>query len=303
MKIDPFLVEILIEYSFISIYHRAYKGVDCVIFKKNAIIGEINGISYMNGKVAFQDFSMNVYSYLIDGVLIDTGAQSLHKYFEAFIKDADFDQVMLTHHHEDHTGCAVYVEKTKNVPIFINEKSIDLCAKKADYPFYRKVFWGKRNPFHAKPTPTTFQSRNATWDVIDTPGHAFDHQSFLNRDTGQLFTGDLFVQVHTKLLLTNESIPTIIKSLEKILTYDFEEVFCQHAGVAQEGRFALERKLDYLVSIEQEVIRLFNEGNTSTEICQKLFPKKYPIIKLSRGEWDSIHIVNSILKERNVQTK
>jgi len=75
------------------------------------------------------------------------------------------------------------------------------------------------------------------------------------------------------------------------------------AGVAQEGRFALERKLDYLVSIEQEVIRLFNEGNTSTEICQKLFPKKYPIIKLSRGEWDSIHIVNSILKERNVQTK
>ncbi len=79
-----------------------------------------------------------------------------------------------------------------------------------------------------------FNLEHATWEVIDTPGHAFDHQSFLNRDTGQLFTGDLFVQVHTKLLLSNESIPTIIESLEKVLTYDFDEVFCQHAGFVRE---------------------------------------------------------------------
>jgi len=207
---------------------------------------------------------------------------------------------MITHHHEDHTGCAEYIEKSKKVPIFINEKSIEVCAKKADYPFYRKAFWGSRKPFHANPSPSSFHSRNATWDVIETPGHAFDHQSFLNLETGQLFTGDLFVQTNTKLLLTNESIPTIIHSLEKVLTYDFDEMFCQHAGFVSEGRVALERKRDYLVSLQQEVIHLYHDGYTASEIRQKLFPKKYPIIKLSRGEWDSLHIVNSILNENNV---
>ncbi|KGR77743.1 beta-lactamase [Ureibacillus manganicus DSM 26584] len=277
------------------------KGVDLVIFKKSAMIGEKNGVSYMNGKVSLQGFSMNVYSYLIDGVLIDTGARSLHKYFESFIDHADFDQVLITHHHEDHTGCAAYIEKTKKTPIYINEKSINICTDKADYPFYRKAFWGIRMPFHTHPTPTIFQSRNATWDVIDTPGHAFDHQSFLNRETGQLFTGDLFVQVHTKLLLSNESIPTIIQSLEKVLSFDFNEVICQHAGFVNDGRIQIQKKLDYLVSIQQEVMELNKIGYSASEICGKLFPKKYPIIKLSRGEWDSLHIVNSILNESIIQ--
>lgn len=277
-----------------------YEGVELVIFKKKAITGENHGVSYMNGEISFQGFTMSVYSYLIDGVLIDTGAQSLHKYFEAFIDVADFDQVMITHHHEDHTGCASYIEKSRKIPIFINEKSIDDCAKKADYPFYRKAFWGSRKPFQAKPSLKTFNSRNATWDVIDTPGHAFDHQSYLNRNTGQLFTGDLFVQVHTKLILSDESISTIINSLEKVLTYDFDEVICQHAGFVIDGRTALKQKLDYLVSVKQEVISLSQQGYSAIEICQLLFPKRYPIIKISRGEWDSLHIVNSILKENNV---
>ncbi len=274
-----------------------------MILKKNAITGEMHGVSYLNGKVTFQGFSMNVYSFLIDGVLIDTGARSLHKYFESFIDDADFDQVLITHHHEDHTGNAAYIEKTKNTPIFINEKSIAQCVDKADYPFYRKAFWGSRKPFYGKPTPTILHSRTATWEVIETPGHAFDHQSYLNQNTGQLFTGDLFVQVHTKLLLSNESIPTIIRSLKKVLTYNFEEVFCQHAGFVSNGRVALEGKLEYLLSLQQQVISLYSDGFSPQEICQKLFPKKYPIIKLSGGEWDALHIVNSILDEREVTTK
>ncbi|CAM5223774.1 Glyoxylase-like metal-dependent hydrolase (Beta-lactamase superfamily II) OS=Ureibacillus acetophenoni OX=614649 GN=SAMN05877842_10355 PE=4 SV=1 [Ureibacillus acetophenoni] len=271
-----------------------------MIFKKKTIIGEQHGVSFMNGEVAFQGFSMSVYCYLIDGVLIDTGAQSLHKYFEAFIDAANFNQVLITHHHEDHTGCAAYIGKIKKVPIYINEKSIDVCANKANYPFYRKVFWGSRKPFEAKPTPTIFHSRNATWDVIDTPGDVFDHQSFLNRNTGQLFTGDLFVQVHTKLILADESINTIINSLEKVLTFDFDEVICQHAGFVKDGRNALKQKLDYLNSVRLEVFSLNQEGFGAKEICQKLFPKQYPIIKLSGGDWDSLHIVNSILKENNL---
>lgn len=268
-----------------------------MLLKKTSTAGEKNGVSYLNGEVKSQGVALNVYSYAVDGVLIDTGSQSLHKHFERFIDAADFDQVRLTHFHEDHTGCAAYVEKTKHVPIYISDKSIDSCMQQANYPLYRQLFWGKRKPFHALAMPETFESRNATWYVIDTPGHAHDHKAFLNQETGQLFTGDLYVNERTKLVLAEESIPTIIQSLEHVLTYDFQEVFCNHRGFVEEGRLALERKLDYLLGLQQDVLALHQQGNPADSICRQLFPKQYPITKFSEGEWDSLHIVTSILQE------
>ena len=272
-----------------------------MFLKKKSYLGEKNGVSYLNGEVKFLSVSLNVYSYLVDGVLIDTGSQSLHRYFESFIDKADFDQVMITHSHEDHSGCAAYIEKTKNLPIYLSEKTIDYCARRADYPLYRQLFWGRRKPFHAKAMPETFTSRNATWKVIDTPGHALDHKALLNQETGQLFTGDLFVSDRTKVVLAEECIPSIINSLERVLTYDFQDVFCNHVGFVEDGRTALERKRDYLLTIKHNVLTLQKEGNSAEVIRNKLFPKKYPIIKFSGGEWDSLHIVTSIINENNVR--
>ncbi len=271
-----------------------------MFLKKSSYLGEKNGVSYLNGEVKFQSVSLNVYSYLVDGVLIDTGAQSLHKYFESFIDQADFDQVMITHFHEDHTGCAAYVEKTKKLPIYLNKKTMNYCTQRADYPLYRQLFWGRRKPFHAQAMPETFTSRNARWEVIDTPGHAYDHKALLNWETGQLFTGDLFVSERTKVVLAEESIPTIIHSLERVLTYDFQDVFCSHVGFVEDGRAALERKRDYLLSISHDVLTLQKEGDSAEVIRKKLFPKKYPIIKFSSGEWDSLHIVTSVMNENNM---
>jgi endoribonuclease LACTB2 len=270
-----------------------------MFLKKKSYLGEKNGVSYLNGKVSFQGVSLNVYSYFADGVLIDTGAQSLHKYFESFIDETDFDQVMISHFHEDHTGCAAYIEKTKKLPIYLSEKTIDYCTKRADYPLYRQLFWGRRKPFHALAMPDKFTSRNAIWDVIDTPGHAFDHKAFLSRNTGQLFTGDLFVSERTKVVLAEESIPEIIESLERVLSYDFQDVFCSHAGLVEDGRAALERKRNYLLSLQHDVLILHEKGDSAEVIRNRLFPKKYPITKFSGGEWDSLHIVTSITNEKN----
>lgn len=270
-----------------------------MFLKKKSYLGEKNGVTYMNGVVKFQSVTLNVYCYVVDGVLIDTGAQSLHKYVKSFVEQADFDQVMMTHSHEDHSGNAAYIEKMMKVPIFLSEKTIDDCTRSADYPLYRQLFWGRRKAFHAKALPERFQSRSATWDVIATPGHAEDHNAFLNRATGQLFTGDLYVTERTKVVLAEEHIPTIIHSLERVLAYDFEDVFCSHVGFVEDGRAALERKKDYLLSIQHDVLTLQKEGVTAEGIRNKLFPKKYPIVKFSSGEWDSLHIVTSILNDKN----
>lgn len=267
-----------------------------MLVKKNFYQDRIHGVQIGNGTVAFQGVNLNVHCFVVDGVLIDTGAKSLEKQFQPFFTQQDIDQVVITHFHEDHTGCAAFLQKERQLPIYMNDIMLDYCKKKPDYPLYRKLFWGTRSPFHAKAIGTTFQSRQATWDVIDTPGHAIDHLAFLNRETGQLFTGDLFCQEKTKVVLREESIPTIIHSLKKVLTYDFENVFCCHAGFLEDGRAALQRKLDYLLDLQGRIIKLYEEGLAPKQISKTLFPKKYPIILLSSGEWDSLHIIHSIIQ-------
>lgn len=268
-----------------------------MLLKKKFKEQTINGVQLGNGSVSIQGVNLNVHCFAVDGVLIDTGAKSLEKEFKPFFKKQDIDQVVITHFHEDHTGCVAFLQEEMQLPIFMSDIKLEYCKRKADYPLYRKFYWGKRRPFHAEVIGRTFSSRKATWDVIETPGHAIDHLAFLNRETGQLFTGDLYCQEKTKVVLREESIPTIIASLKKVLTYDFGDVFCCHAGFLKEGRAALKRKLDYLLDIQGKVIKYYEDGLPPNQISTTMFPKKYPITFFSSGEWDSLHIVNSIIQE------
>ncbi len=266
------------------------------MFKKRVEEGQFEGVHFVNGKVNFQSFGLNVFCFVTDGVLIDTSSQSLFGHMKPFFESVDVEQVLLTHNHEDHTGGAHYFAG-KGLPVFIHKDSVEDVTKKANYPMYRKLFWGSRKPFVAQPLGETFESRSATWDVIATSGHTDDHLSFLNRESGMLFTGDLYVSPKVKVILRNESVPQIVRSINHVLTYDFETVICNHAGIVKDGRAALIAKRDNLCAIIDEVLTLQNKGMGIKDIHKELFPKTYPIKRFSLGEWDSIHVVTSILND------
>ncbi|WP_432361215.1 MBL fold metallo-hydrolase [Sporosarcina sp. UB5] len=270
-----------------------------MILKTTSMQGEVSNVRFVNGVVRLNSVKLNVFCFETDGVLIDTGSQSLAEEFNAFFSQADVDQVVITHAHEDHSGGANYLQTKFGLPIFMNEMAIEECARKADYPFYRKFFWGRRKPFEAEPIGNSFKSRNADWTVIATPGHATDHLAFLNKETGQLFTGDLYIHPKTKLILRDESIPTIIRSIERTLSYDFEELFCCHAGYVKDGRVALQKKLTHLQELQEKTLALHKKGYDVREIHKRIFAKKYPITLFSFGEWHSIHIIRSIVNEGN----
>ncbi|SES27907.1 MBL fold metallo-hydrolase [Salipaludibacillus aurantiacus] len=270
-----------------------------MLLKKSFAKDTVNGVQIGGGTVAFQNVKLNVYSFYTDGILIDTGANSLQHLFRPFFNKLDIKKVLITHYHEDHTGCAAYLQNDYQLPVYMDRMMIPYCETKADYPLYRKLFWGKRKPFRAEPANETFHSDNAVWRAVKTPGHAADHLAYLNQETGQLFTGDLYCQTKTKVVLKEESMPVMISSLEKILTYDFDEVFCSHAGWLGNGRDALKEKLDYLQDLQGNILNLYEKGMKADQIKSELFPKKYPITLFSFGEWDSIHIVNSIIGNRN----
>lgn len=238
-----------------------------------------------------------VFAYLVDGMLIDTGPQRFEFELIPFYEKVSFDLVALTHSHEDHTGTAPWIQDNLNVPIYIHPKGLAICSQSTPYPKYRQDTWGIRKEFKALPMKDTIQSQKMEWKVIYTPGHADDHISLFHKETGTLFSGDLFVNPKTKVIMRSESIPQIIDSIRTVLAYDIRSMFCCHAGYIQDGKVKLKQKLEYLENLYGEVKSLYEKGISIEEIDKKLFQRKFPIIYVSEGEWDSLHIVSSIVSD------
>lgn len=264
--------------------------------EKSIEIEQHRDVRCAHGKVAVQGIGMSVYSFFVDGLLIDTGSYSLSQEFQSFFNEIPIEQVALTHSHEDHAGNAAWIQHHhKNVPIYIHRDSVSICAVDGDYPLYRQALWGERPAFVAQAIGDTIQTKSATWDVIETPGHTTDHLSFYNRETGAMFTGDLFIQPKTKVVLDEENIVHTLASLRKIVNYDFDVVYCCHAGFIADGRTKIQEKIAYLEDMEGKVKQLFMQGYTIEEMTKTIFPRDYPITKVSGEQWSSKHIITAFI--------
>ena len=246
--------------------------------------------------ISFAKQKLTVSVFMIDGMLVDTGPAKKKAELFSLFNQWDIAKVVLTHHHEDHTGAAHWLQTNKDVPIYIHESGINDCEAKMKLPPYRKVFWGERDSFSPEPLGNTFSTENYDWDVIHTPGHAHDHIVLLNKEKGWLFGGDLYVQPKPKSLFAFESVPEIIESLKKVLTYDFDTYICSHAGIRLNGKRDIEKKLSYLEEVQGEVLLLSQKGMTPRAIRKQLFPKRHPMHYVSFFENSPKYIVNSILR-------
>jgi len=114
-----------------------------------------------------------------------------------------------------------------------------------------------------------------------------------------MFGGDLYVQRQPKSIFSFESIPELIQSLQRILTYDFTTYMCSHVGIIPDGRKAIKGKLDYLLSIQDQVIYLHEKGWSFTEIKKKLFPGRHILHYISLFDNSPTHIIRSIIDENS----
>lgn len=252
-------------------------------------------VTCVEGIVKRRGRDSSIYIFLTDGMLIDTGPQMIEESLIPFYQSSSFESVVLTHSHEDHAGSAAWIEKNLHVPIYIHEKGVDFCAQEPDYPLYRQLTWGVREPFRAHSLKKSFHSRTLDWKVLETPGHAHDHIALIHEKTGRLFAGDLFLGIKTKVILREESIPTLLSSIRLVLSHDFQALYCGHAGYIANGKAMLQKKLDHLENLSGEILLLHGKGMSADEINHTLFPVHLPIIEASEGEFDSLHIVTSVL--------
>ncbi|TQS75284.1 MBL fold metallo-hydrolase [Ornithinibacillus gellani] len=238
---------------------------------------------------------LKVSVYYLDGLLIDTGPSRKAKELRAFFESKPIEQIVLTHHHEDHTGMANWLYQRK-LPIYMHENGRDIGRQSISLPFYRRVFWGQRKPFETILLKHAIQTNLYSFEPIHTPGHAPDHVSLLVKEKGWLFGGDLFVQPYPKSAFAFEDIPEMMQSLRKVLAYDFDLYICSHAGPLPNGRQLLAKKLAYLEEMAGQIVAAHQKGWSSEEIRQVLFPNHHPMERLSFGESSPMHMIHSILK-------
>lgn len=256
---------------------------------------ERNGVQCAEGLI--DAIGQKVYVYQVDGMLIDSGPESLQDGLVPFFQQHSFDQLVLTHYHEDHTGNAAWIQDNLAIPIFVHPNGLSLCRADGDYPDYRRITWGGRPAFSPQLLDKQVHSRTLLWQVIHTPGHAADHVAFYNEANKLMFTGDLFLSAKTKVSMKTESIPQIMQSIRLLLHYDFTSIFCSHAGYLENGRELLMQKLIYLEDLGVKARELAASGKSSREIADLLLPVSYPIIDFSQREWDTVHLIRSILDE------
>jgi ribonuclease/clavin/mitogillin len=254
-------------------------------------------ITYARLTVRLLGQQLHVLFYLVDGMLVDTGPSRLKKQLIPYFHEAAIQQVVLTHHHEDHTGMAAWLQHERGLPVYIHESGIPICLSDAKIPLYRRLFWGERKAFRPKPLPALVETEKHAFQVVHSPGHADDHVVLYNRERGWLFSGDAYLTSRPKTMIRGESVEQMIRSLRTILTLDFDTVFCCHAGVVEDGKEAMAAKLHYLEEVKGEVLRLHSKGYSAREICQMLYPHRYPITYFSGFEIAPIHIVKSVLQD------
>jgi len=255
-----------------------------------------HGVTYAGGTVKLFGSRLNIYVYVMDGLLVDTGPSRFVADYINFFRAQPIEQVVLTHFHEDHSGNAPWLDK-QGIPVYIHHVSVPLCLESARLPLYRRLFWGKRGPFKAQPLGDTLQTPRKKWRVLEVPGHSFDHIALYDSSEGALYTGDLFVAPKTKIIMRFENIHQIIRSLRVLLQYDFSTVYCGHAGVVENGRELVAQKLEHLEALKEEVLELHRQGMSIGAIIKKKYPKTAPLTYISGKEWASEHIIRSIIKD------
>ncbi len=121
-------------------------------------------------------------------------------------------------------------------------RSVPQAAGPPSLPLYRRFFGEVRGPLRPG-TAGKVETERYAFDVIETPGHAADHVVLHEPRRGWLFAGDLYLGSRVVTIMRDESLPSLMASIRRVLELDFGTLFCAHAGPVPDGKAALRAKL------------------------------------------------------------
>ncbi|GAB3112949.1 MBL fold metallo-hydrolase [Aestuariicella hydrocarbonica] len=234
--------------------------------------------------------------YRLQDTVIDTGPTNQWQYVKPFIEAEPFEQLLLTHHHEDHSGNAGAIHRLTDVQPMAPTLTIEILKRGYKIPPMQKVIWGNCGLADAQPLPDDIRIGGEATSALFTPGHAKDMTCYLMRDRGWLFSADLYIASRLKLLRSDEDVGTLLDSIRFTLGHDFDTIVCPHRGVVENGQSKLREKYDNLMLLSTEAQSLRDQGLPLTEISRRLLGKEGAIGILTRYNFSKRNLIASCLQ-------
>lgn len=232
-----------------------------------------------------------VSAYFFDGTLIDSGPRRTGRELAAWAAHHPIEQIINTHQHEDHVGGNSFL----NVPIFAPAGTVPILNHPPRLPLYRWLTFGRPRPATANPFTTTITTPHHTLQAIPTPGHAPDHVALLLPEKGWLLGGDLFLMERAKYVRKEDNVSQWLQSLQLILAYDFEILFCSHAGRVADGQAAIRRKIAYWQEIGANAKKLADSGQSLPTIRDTLLGPEGFLTWFSWGRFSKLNLIRALL--------
>ncbi len=120
-----------------------------------------------------QGLNTNFIVYRMGETIIDSGPSNQWKYVKRFLDKSKVSQLLLTHHHEDHSGNAHYISKEYN--IVPKAPQLARAKLKAGYktPLMQRLVWGSLIPVETTALNECEYLTDGTKIIpVHTPGHA-----------------------------------------------------------------------------------------------------------------------------------
>lgn len=225
------------------------------------------------------------------------------------IKVTDIDQIVLTHHHPDHTGLVTYFEDTR--PVIAHPYTDVWLRRDEDYftryeQFFMKSFASLGVPQPLLDSIPSWKGslqlagigkvdirlkdldsipRHEDWRVLYTPGHAGSHLAFYHQKEGVLIGGDLLLTTGPSNPLlegpytnNNERVKPLVQyinSLKRIQDMDINKILPGHGEVIEHVHEAVESRVQRIHKKSMVAKKMLqNEPLNVYDLCLKLFPKQ-----------------------------
>lgn len=262
---------------------------------------EFDGVHYYRFSVyRLGNNVQTVYAFLLDDLLIDTAQRHNRDNILAVAKQHDVQKIILTHHHEDHSGNVAYLMHELNVDAYAHPKTVAILSDGYKISPLGILLNGEVEKANLKPLQESdfVQTKNYKLQPIYTPGHSIDHYCYFEKDKGFLFSGDLYVADKIKYFAPYESMFTQIESIKKLLKLDFDTLFCSHNPKVTGGKQRLQNKLQFFEDFVGKVSLYFNEGKKSKEIFSLMNMKENYYYKvITAGNFTAENMVKSVVKD------